>query len=72
MSGLGPLVGILVPLTSLPFEGSVLTMAEAGVVTVGLGVRVLGAFGAYTGSRSGQQWYVAAAQMALGVSSSPT
>ena len=65
MSGLGPLVGILVPLLPFVVEGSLLTMAEAAIVAVGLGVGVLGAFGAYMGSISGQRWYVAAARMGL-------
>ncbi len=65
MSGLGPLVGILVPLTPFLFEGGLLTMVEAALVSVGLGVGVLGTFGAYMGSISGQRWYVAAARMAL-------
>jgi predicted membrane protein (TIGR00267 family) len=65
MSGLGPLVGILVPLTPFLFEGSLLTMTEAALVAVALGVGVLGTFGAYMGSISGQRWYVAAARMAL-------
>ena len=65
MSGLGPLVGILIPLTPFLFEGGALTMVEAAVVSVGLGVGVLGTFGAYMGSISGQRWYVAAARMAL-------
>jgi predicted membrane protein (TIGR00267 family) len=65
MSGLGPLVGILVPLTPFLLEGSLLTMVEAALVSVGLGVGVLGVFGAYMGSISGQRWYVAAARMAL-------
>jgi predicted membrane protein (TIGR00267 family) len=65
VSGLGPLVGILVPLTPFLFEGSAFTMVEAAIVAVGLGVAVLGAFGAYMGSISGQRWYVAAARMGL-------
>ena len=64
-SGLGPLIGILIPLTPFVFEGSVFTMAEAAIVAVGLGVGVLGTFGAYMGSISGQRWYVAAARMGL-------
>ncbi|MEF8774160.1 MAG: VIT1/CCC1 transporter family protein [Halobacteriales archaeon] len=64
-SGAGPLVGVLIPLSPFLFEGSVLSMVEAGVVGVALGVGVLGAFGAYMGSISGQAWYVAAARMAL-------
>ena len=65
MSGLGPLVGILVPLLPFVVEGSLLTMTEAAAVAVGLGVGVLSAFGAYMGSISGQRWYVAAARMGL-------
>jgi predicted membrane protein (TIGR00267 family) len=65
VSGLGPLIGILIPLTPFLFEGSVFTMAEAAMVAVGLGVAVLGTFGAYMGSISGQRWYVAAARMGL-------
>ena len=64
-SGLGPIIGILVPLTPLLFEGTLLTMTEAAVIAVGLGVAVLGTFGAYMGSISGQRWYVAAARMGL-------
>ena len=65
VSGLGPLIGILIPLTPFLFEGSVFTMGEAALVAVGLGVAVLGTFGAYMGSISGQRWYVAAARMGL-------
>jgi predicted membrane protein (TIGR00267 family) len=64
-SGLGPLIGILIPLVPFLFEGSVFTMAEAAVVAVGLGITILGTFGAYMGSISGQRWYVAAARMGL-------
>lgn len=64
-SGLGPLVGVLVPLVPFLFEGTVFTMAEAGAIAVALGVGVLSVFGAYMGSISGQRWYVAAIRMAL-------
>ena len=64
-SGLGPLSGILIPLVPFLFEGSVFTMTEAAVVAVGLGITILGTFGAYMGSISGQRWYVAAARMGL-------
>jgi len=64
-SGLGPLIGVLVPLTPFLFEGVALSMAQAGVVGVGLGVAVLGVFGAYMGSISGQRWYVSALRMGL-------
>ncbi|WP_335999061.1 VIT1/CCC1 transporter family protein [Halorientalis halophila] len=64
-SGLGPLIGVLVPLSPFLFEGTVLTMAEAGAIAVALGISVLGVFGAYMGSISGQRWYVAAGRMGL-------
>lgn len=65
MSGLGPLIGILIPLSPFIVEGTLLTMQEAALIAVGLGVGVLGVFGAYMGSISGQRWYVAAARMGL-------
>lgn len=64
-SGLGPLIGVLIPLTPFLFEGTVVSMAEAGVVGVGLGIGVLAVFGAYMGSISGQRWYVSALRMGL-------
>ncbi len=65
MSGLGPLIGVLIPLIPFLFEETVFTMAEAAIVAVGLGITILGVFGAYMGSISGQRWYVAAARMGL-------
>jgi predicted membrane protein (TIGR00267 family) len=64
MSGLGPLIGILVPLVPFLFTG-LLTLVEAAVVSVGIGIGILGVFGAYMGAISGQRWYVAALRMAL-------
>jgi predicted membrane protein (TIGR00267 family) len=65
MSGLGPLIGILVPLVPFLLVGGVFTLVEAAVVSVGIGIGILGVFGAYMGSISGQRWYVAAVRMAL-------
>ncbi len=65
MSGLGPLIGVIVPLVPFLFEGSVLSMAEAGVVGVALGIGILAVFGAYMASISGQRWYVSAVRMGL-------
>jgi len=65
MSGLGPLIGILVPLTPFVLAGTVLSLVEAALVAVALGIGILGVFGAYMGSISGQRWYVAALRMAL-------
>jgi predicted membrane protein (TIGR00267 family) len=64
-SGAGPLIGILIPLVPFLFEGSVLSMAEAGVAGVALGIGILAVFGAYMSSISGQRWYVSALRMAL-------
>jgi predicted membrane protein (TIGR00267 family) len=64
-SGLGPLIVILITLSPFAVEGSALSMVEAALVSVALGVGVLSAFGAYMGSVSGQRWYVAAARMGL-------
>ncbi|WP_324666166.1 VIT1/CCC1 transporter family protein [Haloarcula sediminis] len=64
-SGLGPLIGVLIPLTPFLAEGAALSMAEAGVVGVALGIGVLAVFGAYMGSISGQRWYVSAIRMGL-------
>ena len=65
MSGLGPTVGVLLPLSPFLLEGVLFTMAEAALVAVAIGVGVLAAFGAYMGSISGQRWSVAAARMGL-------
>ena len=65
MSGLGPLIGVLVPLVPFLFTETALTMEQAAVAAVALGVTVLGSFGAYMGSISGQRWYVAAGRMGL-------
>jgi predicted membrane protein (TIGR00267 family) len=64
-SGAGPLIGILLPLGAFAFEGTLLTMTEAALLAVTIGVAILGTFGAYMGSISGQRWYVAAARMAV-------
>ncbi len=64
-SGMGPLIGVIVPIIPFLFVGPALSMAEAAMVGVALGIAILGTFGAYMGSISGQRWYVAAARMGL-------
>jgi predicted membrane protein (TIGR00267 family) len=69
-SGLGPLVGILVPLvpfvlTGDPFAVSLLSVREATIASVALAVAVLFGFGAYMGRISQQRWYVAGVRMGL-------
>ena len=64
-SGIGPLIGILLPVLPYLVEGSLLTMAEATGLAVAIGVGVLFVFGAYMGSVADIRWYVAGARMGL-------
>jgi predicted membrane protein (TIGR00267 family) len=63
MSGLGPTIGVVIPLLPFLVEGTLLSMTEAAAIAVALGVGILSTFGAYMGSISGQRWYVSAARM---------
>ncbi len=63
MSGLGPTIGIIIPLLPFLLEGTLLSMTEAAAIAVALGVGILSTFGAYMGSISGQRWYISAARM---------
>lgn len=65
MSGLGPIIGILITLAPFLLEGTVFSITEAAIVGITLGIGVLGAFGAYMGSISGQRVTVSAIRMAL-------
>lgn len=65
MSGLGPLLGLVVPLSPFLFEGALLTLLQATLISVGIAVGVLFAFGAYMASISRQRWYVAGIRMGL-------
>ncbi|XGI84172.1 VIT1/CCC1 transporter family protein [Halorutilales archaeon Cl-col2-1] len=65
MSGLGPVVGILLPVLVFAFEGVYLTMLEATLLSVAVAVSVLFVFGAYMGSISKQRWYVAGLRMGV-------
>jgi predicted membrane protein (TIGR00267 family) len=65
MSGLGPVVGVVLPLLPFLFEGRGVTMLQATVASVGVGVAVLFTFGAYLSTISRQRWYVAGARMGL-------
>jgi predicted membrane protein (TIGR00267 family) len=69
-SGLGPVVGVLIPLlpflvTGGRFDLALLSLRAATVASVSLAVAVLFAFGAYMGSLSRQRWYVAGVRMGL-------
>lgn len=63
MSGVGPLIGILLPITPFLFEDVFLTMLEATVLSVLIGIGVLFSFGAYMGRVSRQQWFIAGIRM---------
>ncbi|ELZ24483.1 hypothetical protein C477_00940 [Haloterrigena salina JCM 13891] len=64
-SGIGPLIGILLPLIPFLAEGVVVSMLEATLLAIAVGVGVLFAFGAYLGSISKQNWIVAGIRMGL-------
>jgi predicted membrane protein (TIGR00267 family) len=65
MSGLGPLLGLVVPLTPFLFEGTVFSLFLATLVSVGMAVAILFVFGAYMASISKQRWYIAGIRMGL-------
>lgn len=56
MSGIGPVIGILLPLVPFLLEGVALTMLEATLASVGTATLLLFAFGAYLGKISDQPW----------------
>ena len=64
-SGVGPLIGIVLPLLPFLAERSYVSMLEATLVSVGTGVCVLFVFGAYLGTISEQNWVVAGIRMGL-------
>jgi predicted membrane protein (TIGR00267 family) len=64
-SGIGPLIGILCPLLPFLAHGVLLSLLEATILGVAIGVSVLFAFGAYLGSISKQRWFVAGIRMGL-------
>ncbi|MFC4551554.1 MULTISPECIES: VIT1/CCC1 transporter family protein [Halorussus] len=65
MSGLGPLFGLVLPLVPFLFEGGLLSLFQATILSVAVAVGVLFAFGAYMASISRQRWYIAGIRMGL-------
>lgn len=61
----GPVIGVCITLVPFLFEGTVLSMLQAVVLSIALGVLLLATIGAYMGSISKQRWYVAAIRMGL-------
>lgn len=65
MSGLGPVLVMLLIISPFLLAGTLLTMLQATLVSVLVGVAVLFAFGAYMGTISKQEWWKAGARMGL-------
>ncbi|MFC6954622.1 VIT1/CCC1 transporter family protein [Halorubellus litoreus] len=65
MSGIGPIVGVFVPLLPFLAPDETFTPVAATALAVALGVSLLFTFGAYLGSLSEQSWVVAGARMGL-------
>lgn len=61
----GPVLAILVTLIPFLFVGLWLSIVQAVLVSIALGVLLLGAVGAYMGKISHQQWWIAAVRMAV-------
>ncbi|SER86994.1 VIT1/CCC1 transporter family protein [Natrinema salaciae] len=64
-SGIGPLIGIVLPLVPFLAEGDAVSMLGATLIAIAVGVAVLFMFGAYLGSISKQNWIVAGVRMGL-------
>ena len=64
-SGIGPLIGILLPLVPFLAHDIFFSLLEATLVAIGIGVTVLFLFGAYLGSISKQNWIIAGVRMGL-------
>lgn len=65
MSGLGPIMAMLLIISPFLLEGGALTMLQATAASVAVGVAVLFGFGSYMGEISGQAWWKAGARMGL-------
>ncbi|MCU4717803.1 VIT1/CCC1 transporter family protein [Halapricum hydrolyticum] len=65
MSGLGPTLGMLLPIVPYFFVGAVLSLLWATVLGVLIGVGLLFVFGAYMGNISDQNWVIAGLRTGL-------
>ncbi|QGN07041.1 hypothetical protein Hrd1104_06855 [Halorhabdus sp. CBA1104] len=65
MSGLGPTIGMLLPIVPYFFVGVALSMLWATVIGVLVGVGLLFVFGAYMGNLSEQNWVIAGLRTGL-------
>ena len=65
MSGIGLVIGVVLPLLPFLFEGRLLSMRGATIASIAVAVAILFAFGAYLARISEQNWLVAGARMGL-------
>jgi predicted membrane protein (TIGR00267 family) len=65
MSGIGPIIGVVLPMSPFLFEGTLLSMRAATLASIGVAVAILFTFGAYLATISEQSWIVAGARMGL-------
>ena len=65
MSGIGPVIGVVFPMVPFLFEGTLLGLRAATLVSLGVAVSILFVFGAYLADISKQNWIVAGARMGL-------
>ena len=65
MSGIGPVIGVVFPMIPFLFEGTLLGLRDATLVSLGVAVSILFVFGAYLAEISKQNWIVAGARMGL-------
>ena len=64
-SGIGPIIGVLLPMAPFLLGGSIVSVPEAVVVSVGVAVCLLFVFGAYVGSVAELNPYVSGVRMGL-------
>jgi predicted membrane protein (TIGR00267 family) len=65
MSGIGPVIGVVFPMLPFLFEGTLLGLRDATLVSIGVAVSILFVFGAYLADISEQNWIAAGARMGL-------
>ncbi len=65
MSGVGPIIGVVLPMLPFLFETTLLSMRDATLVSIGNAVSILFTFGAYLAEISEQSWIVAGVRMGL-------
>lgn len=65
MSGIGPLLGVVIPMLAFLLEAAFLTLLQSTLLAIGLGVGLLFLFGAYMGNVSGHRWWVSGIRMGL-------